>query len=209
MNAKIADKFTVLRSMNQPAGGHPAGSMQMLSGDPDVRDKPKVKLPDWMSVAHYLRSKDGKRTNPLPNYVGVNPASPEYCGPAYLGDAYSPFAVSDDPNRPSFQVPNIGLSDEAETRRLTDRVALRRSLDKMERAFDREGELGALDEFESQAVTLLTNPQMHLTSIKKRQPLVTAMVGTGGANSSLWLVALSKPVSRSSPASSAVRYAVG
>ena len=67
MNAKIADKFTVLRSMNQPAGGHPAGSMQMLSGDPDVRDKPKVKLPDWMSVAHYLRSKDGKRTNPLPN----------------------------------------------------------------------------------------------------------------------------------------------
>jgi hypothetical protein len=158
MNAKIADKFTVLRSMNQAAGGHPAGTMQMLSGDSDTRDKPKVKLPDWMSVANYLRSKDGKRTNPLPNYVGVSPPS-EYNGPAYLGDAYSPFSVTDDPNRPNFEVPNTGLSDVSESKRLSDRVALRKSLDKMERAFDREGELGALDEFESQAMTLLTNPK--------------------------------------------------
>ncbi|MCB1211690.1 MAG: DUF1501 domain-containing protein [Verrucomicrobiales bacterium] len=159
MNAKIADKFTVLRSMHQTAGGHPAGTMQMFSGDSDTRDKPKPRLPDWMAVANYLRSKAGGRSNPLPNYIGVPAASPEYSSPAYLGDAYAPFAVSDDPNRPSFQVPNIGLSDESETRRLSDRVALRKSLDKMERAFDREGELGALDEFEGQAVTLLTNPQ--------------------------------------------------
>jgi uncharacterized protein (DUF1501 family) len=158
MQAKIADKFTILRSMYQKAGGHPAGSMQMLSGDSDERDKPKPRLPDWMSVANYLRSKGSRRTNPLPNYVGVNPPL-EYNGPAYLGDAYSPFSVSDDPNRPNFEVPNVGLADAAEARRLSDRVALRQSLDKMERAFDREGELGALDQFEEQAVTLLTNPK--------------------------------------------------
>ena len=159
LQAKIADKFTVLRSMYQTAGGHPAGTMQMFSGDSDTRDKPKPKLPEWMAVAHYLRSQKGGRNNPLPNYIGVPPASPNYGGPAYLGDAYAPFSVTDDPNRPNFEVPNIGLADEAETRRLSDRVALRKSLDRMERAFDREGELGALDEFESQAVTLLTNPQ--------------------------------------------------
>jgi uncharacterized protein (DUF1501 family) len=159
MNAAIADKFTVLRSMHQTAGGHPAGTMQMFSGDPDTRDKAKPRLPDWMSVAHYLRSKEGKRTNPLPNYIGLPPASPGYSSPAYLGDAYAPFAVSEDPNRPNFQVPNIGLSDTAESRRLSDRIALRKSLDTMERTFDREGELGALDEFEGQAMTLLTNPR--------------------------------------------------
>lgn len=158
MHAKIADKFTILRSMNQKAGGHPAGSMQMLSGDSDERDKPKPKLPDWMSVANYLRSKGAKRTNPLPNYVGVNPPL-EYNGPAYLGDGYSPFAVMDDPNRPNFEVPNIGLADASESRRLNDRVALRQSLDTLERGFDREGELGALDQFEAQAMTLLTNPR--------------------------------------------------
>ena len=158
MNAKIADKFTIVRSMNQKAGGHPAGSMQMLSGDSDERDKPKPRLPDWMSVAHYLRAKDSKRSNPLPNYIGVNPPL-EYNGPAYLGDAFAPFSVSDDPNRPNFTVPNIGLSDAAETRRLSDRILLRQNLDKLERAFDTEGELGALDQFEAQAMTLLTNPQ--------------------------------------------------
>ncbi len=158
LQAKIADKFTILRSMKQSAGGHPAGSMQMFSGDADTRDKPKVRLPDWMSVANYLRSKDGNRTNPLPNYVGVNPVPANYSGPAYLGNAFSPFAVSGDPSRPDFTVPNIGLNDDAETRRLGERVALRKKLDTLERAFDQENELEALDEFESQAMTLLTNP---------------------------------------------------
>jgi len=155
-HARIADKYTVLRSMHHMSGGHPAGSMTMLSGDPDTRDKSKPKYPDWMSVAAYLRSKQGPRDCPLPNYVGVAPPT-EYNGPAYIGNAFLPFAVTGDPNLPNFDVPNIGLSSEAEARRLGKRVALRKQLDLLERSFDKERELQALDEFESQAMTLLTN----------------------------------------------------
>lgn len=126
--AAIADKFTVLRSMRQYAGGHPAGSMQLLSGDPDTRDKPKPRLPDWMSVTNYIRSQGGPRENPLPAYVGINPPL-EYNGPAYLGDAYSPFVVSGNPDLPTFSVPNIGLSDANEVRRLSRRSTLRQNLD--------------------------------------------------------------------------------
>ena len=157
LQAKIADKFTVLRSMRHGSPGHPAGTMRMLSGDLDTRDKPKPTLPDWMSVTHYLRSQTGPRTNPLPAYVAINgPTS--YSGPAYLGDAYSPFSVTGDPNQPNFSVPNIGLSDPTEVKRLGRRVSLRQNLDTLERAFDEAGELQALDEFETQAMTLLTNP---------------------------------------------------
>lgn len=156
--AAIADKFTILRSMYQGAGGHPAGSMQLLSGDSDTRDKPKPKLPDWMSVANYLRSQEGPRTNPLPAYVGIN-APTSYNGPAFLGDAYSPFSVNGDPNAPNFVVPNIGLTDKREMERLTRRTTLRQKLDTLHRAFDTQGELGALDQFEAQALTLLTNPK--------------------------------------------------
>jgi hypothetical protein len=156
--ATIADRFTVLRSMYQMAGGHPAGSMQLLSGDPDTRDKPKPRYPDWMSVTNYLRAQKGPRENPLPAYVGINPPL-EYNGPAYLGDAYSPFTVMGDPNSPNFSVPNIGLSDAREKWRLGRRASLREKLDTLERAFDQQGELGALDEFETQAMTLLTNSQ--------------------------------------------------
>ena len=156
--AAIADKFTVLRSMHQGAGGHPAGSMQMFSGDSDTRDKPKPKLPDWMSVVNHLRSQGAERTNPLPRYVGVNPPT-TYNGPAYLGDAYAPFAVMGDPSAPNFTVPNIGLSNPQEVKRLDRRIALRKNLDNLQRSFDTFGELDALDQFEAQAMTLLTNPK--------------------------------------------------
>ncbi|WP_042725267.1 DUF1501 domain-containing protein [Chthoniobacter flavus] len=162
LQAKIADKFTLVRSMTHTGGGHPAGSLQMLSGDPDSRDKPKPVLPDWMTVANYLRTKGGRK-NPIPNYVGVNPIvnydSFTIAGPAYVSPAYSPFAVLGDPSRPDFEVPNIGLSDPSKAARLSDRVALRRNLDTLERSLDDAGEMHALDEFEKQAMTLLTNPQ--------------------------------------------------
>ncbi len=156
--AAIADKFVVLRSMHQTAGGHPAGSMQLLSGDPDTRDKPKPRLPDWMTVTNFLRSQAGPRQSPLPAYVGINPPL-EYNGPAYVGEAYSPFTVSGDPNQPNFSVPNIGLSNLGEVRRMGHRSTLRQNLDTLERTFDQQRELAALDEFETQAMTLLTNPQ--------------------------------------------------
>ena len=156
--AAIADKFTVLRSMVNGAGGHPAGSMQMFSGDSDTRDKPRPKLPSWMSVANYLRSQEGPRANPLPRYVGIGGSS-TYYGPAYLGDAYSPFTVSGDPNSPNFSVPNIGIDSEKEVQRLGRKVELRKKLDTLQRAFDVYGELEALDQFESQAMTLLTSPR--------------------------------------------------
>ena len=53
--AKIADKYTIVRSLVHTGGGHPAGSLQVLSGDTNPRDKLKPILPDWMSVANYLR----------------------------------------------------------------------------------------------------------------------------------------------------------
>ncbi|QDT58181.1 hypothetical protein SV7mr_06700 [Stieleria bergensis] len=154
--AAIADKFTVLRGMYQKAAGHPAGSMQLLSGDSDTRDKPKPRLPDWMSVANYLRAPDRDPNNPLPAYVGVNPPA-TYNGPAYLGDAYSPFSVTGDPNSPKFVVPNIGLTDPKEVERVHRRASLRQKLDRLQKAFEDHGEMGALDQFEAQALTLLTN----------------------------------------------------
>lgn len=158
MQAKIADKFSVLRSMRHGSPGHPAGTMRMLSGDQDTRDKVKPRLPDWMSVTSYLRSKAGPRATPLPPHVAFNgPAS--YNGPAYLGDAYSPYYITGDPAQPNFSVSNIGLSDPNEVQHLGRRATLRKNLDTLERSLDQVGELSALDEFETQAMTLLTNQQ--------------------------------------------------
>ena len=158
LQAKIANKIAVLRSMRHGSAGHGPGTMRMLSGDPETRPKETPRYPSFMAVTKYLRSKAGPRTNPLPAYVGINGPSGRI-GPAYLGEAYSSFSVTGDPNKPTFVVPNIGLSDLAEVKRLGRRSTLRQNLDTLERAFDQAGELEALDKFETQAMTLLTNPK--------------------------------------------------
>lgn len=154
--AKIADKYAILRSIAHTGGGHPAGSLQVLSGDPDAQDKPGPRYPDWMTIANYLRS-GGPRE--IPRYVAVNPVdrydSFTIAGPTYLGDSYAPFTVTGDPNNPNFEVPNIGLKDPAQRQRLEQRVALRGSLDRLRRDIDRSGAMEAIDEFESQALALL------------------------------------------------------
>lgn len=158
--AAISDKFTVLRSMAHTGGGHPAGSLQLLSGDPAALDKSKPVYPDFMTVAHFMRS---RAAHTLPNYVGVNPITRydgfQIAGPAYLGPSFEPFAVTGDPSSPQFQVPNIGMSDSRQTSRVRDRIHLRQSLDQLRRDVDSSGLMDAMDRFESQALGLLTSKE--------------------------------------------------
>ena len=156
--AQLSDKFALLRSMAHTGGGHPSGSLQLLSGDPDAQDKLTPVYPDLMSVAHYLRSAGPKA---LPNYVGVNPITRydnfTIAGPAYLGPSYEPFVVTGDPSHPGFKVPNVGLSNPEQAGRLRERIRLRKSFDNFRRAVDESGVMQAMDDFEAQALGLLTS----------------------------------------------------
>ena len=67
--------------------------------------------------------------------------------------------MTGDPSLPDFKIPNIGLADQNEVQRIGRRSTLRQRLDNLDRTFDRLGELDALDQFEQQAMTLLTSDQ--------------------------------------------------
>jgi uncharacterized protein (DUF1501 family) len=159
-HARIADRFTLLRSLAHTGGGHPAGSLQLLTGDADAQDKPGPVLPDFMSVAHHLRWDPTRR---LPNYVGVNPITTydnfTIAGPAYLGASCEPFRVTGDPSTPNFVVPNIGLRGPGQLEQLQDRVGLRARFDTMRRELDRSGTMQAMDAFQQQALGLLTSSE--------------------------------------------------
>lgn len=170
-HARIADKFTLLRSMAHTGGGHPAGSLQMLTGDPDPQDKERPIFPDWMTVANYLRA-DRRRS--LPNYVGVNPIirydNFTIAGSAYVNPSFGPFMLNGDPNDPHFEVPNIGLTDAGQAGRLRERLKLREELDRLDRALDQTGTMRAIDEFEAQAMSLLTSPSARDAFDLSREP---------------------------------------
>lgn len=155
-HAAISDRFTIFRGMAHTGGGHPAGSLQLLGGDPDPQDKIVPVLPDFMTVAHRLRQEPGRA---LPNYIGVNPIvrydNFTIAGPAYLGEAFAPFTVHGDPSAPNFRVPNIGLP-ESERGRFADRAKLHASLGSLHRDLD---QTSGMDTFQRQAIDLLTSPE--------------------------------------------------
>ncbi|MFP6752879.1 MAG: DUF1501 domain-containing protein [Pirellulaceae bacterium] len=158
--SQMAHRFNLLRSVAHTGGGHPAGSLQVLAGDTAAQDKTKPVLPDWMSIANYLRYDPARK---LPNYITVNPVdrydSFTIAGATYLGPSYEPFRVTGDPSQPNFEVPNVGLQDAELAARLSSRVTLREKLDGLRRDIDATGELAALDNFDKAAVNLLTSPQ--------------------------------------------------
>ncbi len=157
--AKMADRYAILRSMAHTGGGHPAGSLQVLAGDSDRQDKIEPVRPDWMSIANYLRHDPARK---IPNYVAINPVDRydnfTIAGPTYLGPSYEPFKVMGDPSRPTFEVPNIGLAHD-QRHRLVERLRLKETLDQLCRDIDQSGMLDAADQFEAQAINLLTSSQ--------------------------------------------------
>ena len=171
--AAMADQYTLVRSLSHTGGGHPAGSLQMLSGDPDAQDKLEPKYPDWMCVANRLRA-GGGRSSHIPNYVAVNPVdrydSFTIAGPSYAGREWDAFRVTGDPSQPNFEVPNISLPGEPQRARLQQRVSLSESFDRLRRDIDQSGMMEAVDQFESQAVNLLLSPAAREAFDLAREP---------------------------------------
>jgi hypothetical protein len=143
----------------------------MLGGDPDAGDKIEPRFPDWMSIANRCRA---GRPRSIPNYVAVNPIdrydSFTIGGPTYLGPSYDGFKVFGDPNSPKFEVPNIGLKDDAAKQRLSERVDVRRSLDRLRRDLDQAGMMDAIDRFESQAINLLVSSEAREAFDLRQEP---------------------------------------
>ncbi|MBA63321.1 MAG: hypothetical protein CMJ76_13270 [Planctomycetaceae bacterium] len=158
--SKCADKYTLLRSVAHTGGGHPAGSLQVLAGDPDAKDKTLPVLPDWMSIANYLRHNPKRE---IPNYITVNPVdrydSFTIAGATYLGPSYDPFRVIGDPSKPDFKVPNIGIGDKTLAARFRQRLDLKQGLDRVKAEIDQAGVMEAMNDFDRQALNLLTSPK--------------------------------------------------
>ena len=177
--SKCADKFTLLRSIAHTGGGHPAGSLQVLAGDTDAKDKTLPVLPDWMSIANYLRHNPKRE---IPNYVTVNPVDRydafTIAGSTYLGPSYDPFKVLGDPSKPEFKVPNIGLGDPAVAQRFRKRLELKRGLDRVKADIDQTGIMEAVDDFDRQALNLLTSPNAQAAfDLSQEKPAVRERYG--------------------------------
>ena len=153
-HARVADRFTILRSMVHTGFCHQQGTHQLLTGFPERVLRQKPLYPDVFAVTHKLRYDSSRR---IPNYVGVAPVN--YSGPSYLGNACEVFSVTGDPNSDTFHVPNIQGKNLASMATLTRRIGLRKQLDHLKKKADYLNKMDALDEFETQAFNILTGKE--------------------------------------------------
>ena len=157
--AKLTDKFSIVRSLHHDTGDHFAGGHRMLttknmgvSGGNNAGRFPSI----GAIVAHQRRL----RPTTVPPYVSVPVASsiglnPGYFAGNYLGVQYDPFQTKGDPNADNFKVANLELASDMTIERLDDRQSLLGELDKIPRAIESSGTFEALDQFNQRAFSFV------------------------------------------------------
>jgi uncharacterized protein (DUF1501 family) len=158
LQAKCADKFSIVRSLHHDNGDHFAAGHIMLTGRTGASgaDTPG-KYPFVGAIATKMT---GPRKPGLPAHAAVPYAAsiglrPGYFGGNYLGVAQNPFETDGDPNAANFQVQNIQVPGGMTVARLEDRTALAKQFDKLRRDVDASGMIESMDRFDRQAYDLV------------------------------------------------------
>ncbi|MCA8987853.1 MAG: DUF1501 domain-containing protein, partial [Planctomycetaceae bacterium] len=165
LQAQVADKFSLLRSVHHDTGDHFTGAHWMLTGRGGVNGGQNAgKYPFIGSIATKVV---GSRQPGVPPYVGVPYGMsvglrPGYFGGNYLGNQYDPFTTDGDPNAGRFEIKNLVLPKELSVSRLSDRRSLQSNLDQMRQLADVSPSFASLDEFEHQAFEMVTGEKARL-----------------------------------------------
>lgn len=157
-HAKVADKFSLVRSLHHGMSSHSDGGIEVLTGKTPTRPDPASlsvsEHPDLGSIASKLR---GPHTNALPQYVSL-PQRPYMTRPAYLGVHHGAFVVGD-PSSNGFSPPRLTLAAGLDGEGLNNRRELLCALDRMRADVDLRGTLRGTDEFREAALRMLTSPE--------------------------------------------------
>jgi hypothetical protein len=156
--AKIADKFSIVRSLHHDTGDHFAGGHWMLTSRGGASGANTAG--HYPSIASIATRVTGPRQPNMPAYVAVPYAAsiglrPGYFGANYLGIEHNPFETEGDPNAENFQVHNIRPPAGLTVERLGDRRDLLKEIDKLRREVDSSGALEAVDRFQRSAFELV------------------------------------------------------
>ena len=154
LQAKIADKFSIIRSLHHEMSAHNDGSIEVLTGQtpsvPDPTSQAHSTHPDFGMIASRIR---GPHPEGLPQYIGVQ-RSPFMTQPNYLGAAHRSFDTGD-PSLPGYAPKNLTLATGVDHRRLGDRKHLLGQFDRFRQRY--EHDIDGADEFQSAAFSILTS----------------------------------------------------
>ena len=152
LQAKLAHKFSLIRSLNHDIPIHSDGGIIVLTGKRPSRLDPtsqsKSEHPDFGSVASRIRGTAAG----IPPYVAI-PRRPYMTQPTYLGAHHAAFEIDD----PSVPPPTLKLIPGRSDAALDDRRELIRQFDRYRTGLDQSDQLGASQRFRDAAFQMMTS----------------------------------------------------
>ena len=155
LQAKIADKFSLIRSLNHDVGIHSDGGIIALTGKRPAKLDPSSQSKSEHPDFGHVTSKMLGFARGLPPYVAM-PQHPYMTQPTYLGLHHDSFVVGD-PAKEGFSVGQLKLSAGRDAKQLENRRELLKQLDQLRRELDVRGALEGVDEFRQLAYQMLSS----------------------------------------------------
>jgi hypothetical protein len=164
--AKLADKFTIIRSLQHERTEHSGGTNRFLTGYPSVAAN--LADSEFPEIGSVVAKQLDRRASDIPLFI----ANTKFYGggPAYLGPSCTPFMPSPNPisssgNNEYDPIPLYRTEKSADNLTITEggvvdlqrRRNLFESLDNLSRTLDRSGTLTALDTFQRRAIEMLAS----------------------------------------------------
>ena len=159
--AKVADKFSVVRSLHHDTGDHFAAAHRILTAQ-DLGVSGANTAQKFPGIGAIVNRTVGARVPGMPGYVAAPLASsvglsPGYFGGHSLGKPHDPF-LTGDPNAADFQVRNLNLAKGLTLDKLDDRRTLLSHFDKAQAQLDNHPTALAMDKFSREAFDFITGP---------------------------------------------------
>ncbi len=172
LHAKVADRFTLIRSISHGFSDHGGGHKRFLTGR-----KPRSPVGfgnDHLMVGAMVSKVRGQRPDGVPNYVtGTDPGRSGIdvfsFGSAYLGPSTHPFVVAGDPSAPGFEVRNLQPIPQV-AEQINERVQLLDRLDSVDSRHDDTGSMEAMKTYRGRALELLTSDAARRAFDLNREP---------------------------------------
>ena len=138
--AKIADKYTIVRSHSHRDNGHSTGYHYVMTGrraNFSDGDNPVPNNAFYPSIGSVVSRELGQK-GALPPYINL-PHPMAGGGPGFYGAEYAPFVIDADPTQPDFEVKDLSPPGKLKQSRLSTRQKLLAGIDELERERNRGG----------------------------------------------------------------------
>ena len=150
-----ADKFSLIRSMQSYTSKHGEGDVHIMCGSPVDKNLQAPGIGAVLSMQQPQRA-------PVPPFVHMGQMKhPAYTAPGFggfLGQAYNPFQIKQNPNDDDFVVQAFDTAGDVDVSRLSGRRSLLESLDRYQAGRERQLEFARTqDAFTQRALSLATS----------------------------------------------------